>query len=42
MTLRLRPDLIARAREGGRLSLEDEAFLLESGTDNAVAATQCG
>ncbi len=42
MTLRLRPDLIARAREGGRLSLEDEAFLLESGIDNAVAATRRG
>lgn len=42
ITLRLRPDLIARARSGGRLSSEDEAFLLASGTDNAGAAARCG
>ena len=42
ITLRLRPDLIARARRDGRLSSEDEAFLLASSTENAAAATQCG
>jgi tRNA (guanine37-N1)-methyltransferase len=41
ITLRLRPDLIVRARRGGRLSSEDEAFLLSDTTENAAAATQC-
>lgn len=42
ITLRLRPDLITRARRDGRLSSKDEAFLLASSTENAAAATQCG
>jgi tRNA (guanine37-N1)-methyltransferase len=42
LTLRLRPDLIARARKGGGLSPQDEAFLVEISNNNAAEVALYG